>query len=58
MKVKALENFCGTKLSMCVGEVLDIPDDNIAKDLLRVGYIKEVDPAPRGDSKPKKGAKA
>ena len=62
MKVKAKENFSGIKLSMCVGEVVDIADDNIAKDLLRAGYIEKVDPAEKGDAKAetktKKGAKA
>lgn len=45
MKYKAKENFSGIKLSMSVGEVLDITDDNIAKDLLRAGYIEEIKPA-------------
>ena len=45
MKYKAKENFSGIKLSMSVGEVLDITDDNIAKDLLKAGYIEEVKPA-------------
>ena len=45
MKYKAKVNFSGIKLSMCVGEVKDIADANIAKDLLRAGYIEEIKPA-------------
>lgn len=41
---KALVNFGGV-VSMHVGEVKDISDVNIAKDLLRAGYIEEVKPA-------------
>ena len=44
MKYRAKENFSG-KISMCVGEVKDIADVNIAKDLLRAGYIEEIKPA-------------
>ncbi len=61
MKYRAKENFSGIKLSMSVGDVVDITDDNIAKDLLRAGYIVKVDPAEKGDAKgteKKKGAKA
>ena len=58
MRVKAKENFSGIKLSMCVGEVVDIADDNIAKDLLRAGYIEKVDPADKGgDAKEKENKK-
>lgn len=45
MEYKAKVNFSGIKLSMCVGEVKDISDANIAKDLLRAGYIEEIKPA-------------
>ena len=38
---KALVNFSGN-VSMHVGEVKDISDVNIAKDLLRAGYMEEV----------------
>lgn len=58
MRVKAKESFSGIKLSMCVGEVVDIADDNIAKDLLRAGYIEMVDPADKGgDAKEKENKK-
>ena len=65
MKYKAKVNFSGNKISMCVGEVKEVADD-IAKDLLRAGYIEKVDPAVKGEAKTeakaetktKKGAKA
>lgn len=41
---KALVNF-GGKVSMHVGEVKTIADVNIAKDLLKAGYITEIKPA-------------
>ena len=44
MKYKAKVNFSGNKVSMCVGEVKEVADD-IAKDLLRAGYIEEIKPA-------------
>ena len=44
MKVKAKVNFSGNKVSMCVGEIKEVADD-IAKDLLRAGYIEEIKPA-------------
>ncbi len=39
MKVKALKSF-GGKVSMYAGEVRDIKDEFILKDLLRAGYIE------------------
>ena len=50
---KALVNFGGV-LSMHVGEVKDISDVNIAKDLLRAGYIEEVKPAEKAKPREKK----
>lgn len=44
MKYEAKVNFSG-KISMCVGEVQDITDEAIAKDLVRAGYIVTVKPA-------------
>lgn len=41
---RAKVNFSGV-VSMNVGEVADIADVNIAKDLLKAGYIEEVKPA-------------
>lgn len=39
MKVKALKSF-GGKISMYAGEVRDIKDEYIVKDLLRAGYVE------------------
>lgn len=44
---KARVSFSGV-VSMHVGETRDITDDNIAKDLLKAGYIEEVKPAEKG----------
>lgn len=41
---KARVNFSGV-VSMSVGDVRNIEDVNIAKDLLKAGYIEEVKPA-------------
>jgi len=41
---KAKVSFSGV-VSMNVGEVTDIADVNIAKDLLRAGYVEEIKPA-------------
>lgn len=41
---RAKVNFSGV-VSMNVGEVADIADVNIAKDLIKAGYIVEVKPA-------------
>lgn len=59
MEYKALVSFSG-KVSMSVGEVKNIADVNIAKDLLRAGYIEEIKPAEKADTAKapkKKGAK-
>lgn len=42
---KCLVTFSGLKLAMCVGDVAEITDKDIAKDLLSAGYIEEVKPA-------------
>lgn len=41
MKYKALISFSGV-LSMKIGEIKEISDDNIVKDLVKAGYIEEV----------------
>ena len=61
MKYKAKVNFSGA-ISMYVGEVKEIADADIAKDLLKAGYIEEVKPADKGtkvnsNKTEKKGAK-
>lgn len=50
---KALVNFSGN-VSMHVGEVKELADVNIAKDLLRAGYIEEVKPAEKAKPREKK----
>lgn len=60
MKYKAKVNFSG-KISMYVGEVRNISDEGIAKDLLKAGYIEEIKPAEKakavkGKSDKEKGA--
>lgn len=50
MLVKAIESFAG-KVSMTVGEVREIADEAIAKDLLNAGYVKEVKAA-KAEAKP------
>lgn len=50
---RAKVNFSGV-VSMNVGEVADIADVNIAKDLIKAGYIEEVKPAEK--AKPTKAA--
>lgn len=46
MKVKALTSFCGV-VTMMMGEVGEISDLAIVKDLLNAGYIEEVKDKPR-----------
>lgn len=45
---EAIKSFSGA-VSMSVGDVRDISDVNIAKDLLRAGYIREIKPAVKGN---------
>ena len=49
---EAIKSFSGV-ISMSCGEVAEINDDYIAKDLLRAGYIREVKPATKGKAEPK-----
>ena len=56
MKYKAIKSF-GGKVSMHADEVKEIADVNIAKDLLRAGYIVEIKPAEKAKPKTEKGAK-
>lgn len=41
MRLKALKGFAG-KVSMYAGEVREVADEFIAKDLIRAGYAQEV----------------
>lgn len=54
---KALTSFCGI-VSMRAGEVKDIADTNIAKDLIKAGYIEEIKPAEKVKAETKAPAKA
>ena len=60
-KYKAKTSFSGV-VSMYVGEVKELTDDTIVKDLIRAGFIEEVKPADKGETPKakaeKKGAKA
>ena len=49
---KALISFCG-KFSMTMGEVGEIPDPAVVKDLLKAGYIEEI----KEDKEEKRGRK-
>lgn len=51
MKVRALVTFSGSSVSMVAGDVGEITDTPVAKDLLKAGYVEKV------DEKKKKGAK-
>lgn len=54
---EAIKSFSGA-VSMSVGDVRDISDVNIAKDLLRAGYIREIKPAVKGKAEQPKAEKA
>ena len=41
MLIKALKSFAGT-ISMYAGEIREIADDEIVKDLLKAGYVEEI----------------
>jgi hypothetical protein len=56
MAYKAIKNFSGV-VSMYVGEVKEIADVDIAKDLLSAGYIEEVKPAVKVKATPTKETK-
>ena len=56
MKYKAKVSF-GGNVSMHVGEIKEIADVNIAKDLLRAGYIEEIKPAEKAKPKTTKTEK-
>lgn len=51
---KCLVTFSGSKLAMVVGDVADISDEAIAKDLLKAGYIEEIKPAEKAKTASKK----
>lgn len=49
MKYIAKKAFSG-RLSMKKGDIKDLNDAYIIKDLLNAGYIEEVKPAPKGET--------
>lgn len=53
---KALKSFSGV-VSMAEGEVKDISDPTVVKDLVNAGYIEEVKPADNKAKTKKKTAK-
>lgn len=50
---RALVTFSG-KVSMAVGDVMDISDKSIVNDLLNAGYIEEVNPPKKDEPKEEK----
>lgn len=56
MLVKALTSF-GGKISMGVGEVREILDEEIAKDLLRAGHVVETKAEKQAANKSEKAKK-
>lgn len=55
-KYKAIKSFSGL-VSMHGGEVKELTDVNIVKDLLKAGYIEEVKPAEKVKSTKAKATK-
>lgn len=52
MAFKATISFSGRKISMKKGDVRDITDEALAKDLLNAGYVIELDESKPLESKP------
>ena len=52
MAYKATISFSGRKISMKKGDVRDITDEALAKDLLNAGYVIELDESKPLESKP------
>lgn len=51
---RALVSFSGVKISMVKGEVKEIKDAEIVKDLLNAKYIEAIEPdVPKAEGKPK-----
>ncbi|MCQ2077653.1 MAG: hypothetical protein MJZ20_11635 [Bacteroidaceae bacterium] len=46
MQYKALISFCGLE-NMVKGQVKELPDNDITKDLLRCGYIVTIEETPK-----------
>ena len=58
MLVKALTSFAG-KLSMYADEIREVEEDEVIRDLLKIGYIEEIKEAETVEKKvqPKKAHK-
>ena len=54
-RVKANVSFAG-EITMGYGEIKDIPEGDVLKDLLDAGYVEEADGAPEAKEKPSDGA--
>ena len=52
MAFKATISFSGRKISMKKGDVRDITDEALAKDLLNAGYVIELEESKPQESKP------
>ena len=52
MAFKATISFSGRKISMKKGDVRDITDEALAKDLLNAGYVIELEESKPLESKP------
>ena len=52
MAFKATISFSGRKISMKKGDVRDITDEALAKDLLKAGYVIELEESKPLESKP------
>ena len=52
MAFKATISFSGRKISMKKGDVRDITDEALAKDLLKAGYVIELEEKKPLESKP------
>ena len=52
MAYKATIAFAGRKISMRRGEVKEITDEALAKDLIKAGYVIELDESKPQKSKP------
>lgn len=53
---KALKSFCGTPVSMRVGETREIADEAVVADLIKAGYIVPVEQPAEEVAKPVKKA--
>ena len=50
MKIQALTSAAGMDYTIAAGEICELPDE-IAKDLIRAGYAKQIDTEPAAEPK-------